>query len=92
MQYNQGVRVGVGLIGRDDEMDTLNRFLGGSGRCALVISGEAGVGKTALAEEIVDRAAVAGWRVVRATGVEAETSFALSGLNQVVFALREELA
>lgn len=92
MQYNHGVRVGVGLIGRDDEMDTLDRFLGGPGRCALVIRGEAGVGKTALAEEIVDRAAVAGWRVVRASGVEAETSFALSGLNQVVFALRAELA
>ena len=27
----------------------------------------------------------------RATGVEAETSFALGGLNQIVFALREEL-
>lgn len=92
MQYNECVRVGVGLIGRDDEMDTLSRFLAGSGRCAMVIRGEAGVGKTALAEEIADRAAVAGWRVVRTAGVEAETTFALSGLNQIVFALRAELA
>ncbi len=92
MQYNQEVRAGVGLIGRDEEIDTLTRFLGGSGRRALVIRGEAGVGKTAMAEEIVDRAVAAGWRVVRATGVEAETSFALSGLNQIVFALRPELA
>ena len=91
MQYNRGVRAGVGLIGRDDEIDTLTRFLDGAGRGALVIRGEAGVGKTALAEEIVDRAVGAGWRVVRATGVEAERSFALSGLNQIVFALRTEL-
>lgn len=40
----------------------------------------------------MDRAVATGWRVVRATGVEAETSFALSGLNQIVFALRAELA
>ena len=92
MKYNQGVRAGVGLIGRDDEIDTLTRLLDGAGRGALVIRGEAGVGKTALAEEIVDRAVAAGWRVVRATGVEAETSFALSGLNQIVLALRAELA
>jgi DNA-binding CsgD family transcriptional regulator len=84
--------VGVGLIGRDDEMDTLHRFLGGTGRGALVVRGEAGVGKTALTDEIVDRAVADGWRVVRATGVEAETSFPLSGLNQIVFALRAELA
>jgi DNA-binding CsgD family transcriptional regulator len=86
------VRAGVGLIGRDDELEALNRFLGGAGRGALVIRGEAGVGKSALAEEIVDRAIATGWRVVRAAGVEAETSFALSGLNQIVFALRAELA
>ncbi|KQY06860.1 hypothetical protein ASD37_12045 [Mycobacterium sp. Root135] len=92
MQYNQRVRAGIGLIGRDDEIDTLTRFLDGGGRGALVVRGEAGVGKTALVEEIVGRAAATGWRVVRATGVEAETSFALSGLNQIVFALREELA
>ncbi|KAA0094109.1 helix-turn-helix transcriptional regulator [Mycolicibacterium sp. P1-18] len=92
MQYNQGVRAGVGLIGRDDEIDTLTRFLDGAGRGALVVRGEAGVGKTALVEEIVDRAVAAGWRVIRATGVEAETPFALSGLNQIVFALRAELA
>ncbi len=92
MPYNRGVRVGAGLIGREDEMDRLGRFLGGSGRCALVICGDAGVGKSAMAAEIVDQAVATGWRVVRATGVEAETSFALSGLNQVVFALREELA
>src|SRR5689334_13004379 len=92
MQYNQGVRAGVGLIGRDDEIDTLTRFLDGAGRGALVVRGEAGVGKTALVEGIVDRAVAAGWRVIRATGVEAETPFALSGLNQIVFALRAELA
>ncbi len=86
------MRAGIGLIGRDDELDALDEFLGGSSRCALVVRGDAGVGKTALADEIAHRAVEQGWRVMRATGVEAETTFALGGLNQVVFALREELA
>lgn len=92
MQYNHDVRAGVDLIGRDDELAALDGFLGGAGRCALVIRGDAGLGKTALADEFAHRAATTGWRVVRAAGVEAEKPFALGGLNQIVFSLRDDLA
>src|SRR4051794_25485206 len=92
MQYNDHVRAGVGLIGRDDELAELDRFLAGSGPGALAIRGDAGVGKTALTGAFVTSAERDGWRLLRATGVQAETSFALSGLNQMVFGLRDELA
>lgn len=92
MQYNHGVPGAVGLIGRDDELDTADRFLDGTGRCALLIRGEAGLGKTALTDEIAHRASTRGWQVVRVAGVQAETSFALGALNQIVYSLRDDLA
>lgn len=92
MQYNHGVRGQVGLIGRDHEVDALGRFLDGAGRRALVLRGDAGLGKTALADELVERAGAQGWRVVRATGAAAEQSFALGGLNQIAFALHDDIA
>lgn len=78
-------------MARDEEVEVLTGFLTGDGPSAQVVRGDAGVGKTALAAEVARRAAVAGWRVVRATGVEAETSFALGGLNQIVCALRSDM-
>jgi DNA replication protein DnaC len=92
MQYNDDVRADTGLVGRDDELAVLREFLDGSGRGALAIRGDAGVGKTALTAELCRRAADDGWRLLRAIGVEAEKQFALSGLNQMVFRLRDELA
>jgi DNA-binding CsgD family transcriptional regulator len=47
----------------------------------LVLRGEAGVGKTALAEYLVDRAA--GAKILRATGVESEMELAYAGLHQL---------
>ncbi|MDX1889445.1 ATP-binding protein [Mycolicibacterium sp. 050158] len=85
------MRAGTGLVGRDIELAELARFLEETGAGALVVTGEAGVGKTALMGEFGARAAANGWRVLRAIGVEAEQPFALSGLNQMVFGLRDEL-
>lgn len=82
---------GVGLIGRDDEIAELDGFLAGSGRGALAIRGDAGVGKSALVAVLRAHAERDGWRVLQATGVEPERAFALSGLNQMVFPLRDEL-
>ena len=60
MPYNGRVRVGNDLVGRDDELAALDRFLAGSGPAALVVCGAAGVGKTALCGELCRRAAAAG--------------------------------
>lgn len=48
---------------------------------ALVVRGDAGIGKTALLEYVLDRAS--GCRTVRATGVEAEQELAFAALHQV---------
>jgi DNA-binding CsgD family transcriptional regulator/tetratricopeptide (TPR) repeat protein len=48
---------------------------------ALVVRGEAGVGKTALLDHLVDRAQ--GCRVARASGVESEMELPFAGLQQL---------
>lgn len=80
------------LIGRDDELARLEALRGDSGRSALLLRGDAGVGKSALLDVAVERAGIDGWKVLRAAGVEAEQEFALGGLNQMVFSLRDQSA
>ncbi|MFC0508989.1 helix-turn-helix transcriptional regulator [Micromonospora costi] len=82
------------LVGRDEEFLLTRRFLrqaavnGG----ALLISGEAGVGKTALLDAVGDAAAETGTRVLRAAGVEFEADVSYSGLNQLLFPLYDAFA
>src|SRR5262249_15559323 len=81
------------LVGRDAQIGRLRAFVS-SARIdggALLVTGEPGVGKTALLRAAAD-AARESTRVIRAAGVqfEAETSF--SGLNQVLFPLLGSLS
>jgi DNA-binding CsgD family transcriptional regulator len=81
-----------GLLGRRNESATLDRLLdvvrAGESR-ALVIRGEAGVGKTALLEYVVERAA--GCRVAQAAGVQAEMELAFAGLHQLCAPMLDRL-
>ena len=76
-------------MGRAAELALIDEFLaraaaeGGS----LVLAGEPGVGKTALLQAAADRAVIAGTRVVRAEGVEFETTGVFSGLSQILIPL-----
>jgi hypothetical protein len=75
---------GAALLGRRSENDTLAQLLetvrdGRSG--ALVVLGEAGIGKTAVLERTV--ASAAGFRVARAAGVESEMELPFAGLQQL---------
>jgi DNA-binding CsgD family transcriptional regulator len=79
-----GLPFGLVLLGRESECARLDELLdrarlGRSG--ALVIRGEAGIGKTALLDYAAERAA--GMTVVRALGVESEAELEFSGLLEV---------
>jgi DNA-binding NarL/FixJ family response regulator len=73
------------LVGRDDELAVLDGLLdvvrAGGGR-ALVIRGEPGIGKSALLEHAAERPDEV--RVLRATGVEAESELAFALLHQLL--------
>ncbi|MEV6638865.1 AAA family ATPase [Amycolatopsis sp. NPDC051371] len=75
---------GLRLLGRDDERAVLDRLLAdaraGAGR-ALVLRGEAGIGKTALLDHFTAHAS--GCRVARAMGVESERELPYAGLQQL---------
>lgn len=79
------VRVVRVIVGREAEQDRIDRLLadarsGSSG--ALVVAGEAGIGKTALLERAVS--AAEGMRVVRGLGVDTEAELPFGGLHQLL--------
>jgi DNA-binding CsgD family transcriptional regulator/tetratricopeptide (TPR) repeat protein len=81
------------LLGRRSESEALERLLdairGGESR-ALVLRGEAGVGKTALLDHAIERAT--GFRVVRAVGVQSEMELPFAGLHQLCASMLDRLA
>jgi DNA-binding CsgD family transcriptional regulator len=70
--------------GRREERQALSRLLagvrGGHG-AVLVLRGEAGVGKTALLDDVAE--AAADLRIIRAAGVESEMEIAFAALHQL---------
>jgi len=73
-----------GLRGRQRESAVLDGLLSAArtGRSdALVLRGEAGVGKSALLESLVNRSQTC--RIARAVGIESEMELAYSGLHQL---------
>ena len=80
------------LLDRDRERAALDGLLGDlrSGRGgALVVRGEAGVGKSALLEYVAG--AAADMRVARAAGVESEMELAFAGVHQLCAPLLDRL-
>ncbi|WP_203596631.1 AAA family ATPase, partial [Actinomadura bangladeshensis] len=70
-----------GRRGECAEIDGLLEAVRSGESRALVLRGEAGAGKTALLEYLVDRAP--GFRIVRITGVQSEMELAFAGLHQL---------
>jgi DNA-binding CsgD family transcriptional regulator len=74
------------LVGRDVEAERIDAILEGlaEGGAALVISGEAGVGKSALLHHARARAEARALRTLTTSGVESEAEFAFAGLHQLL--------
>ncbi len=64
-KHTEGMPKADDLLGRELESLRLSRMLTENTECAVVVSGEPGVGKTTLIEQMCARAADSGWRVVR---------------------------
>ncbi len=82
------------VIGRDAELASVEAFLSGVvlGPRALVLSGEAGIGKTALWEFAVDEAAGRVGHVLSHRSVEPETVFSFGGISDLIAPVFEEVA
>jgi DNA-binding CsgD family transcriptional regulator len=82
------------VIGRDDELSEIAAFLEGlhDGPATLVISGEAGIGKTILWETGVEDARARFESVLTCRGVEAEASLAFAGLSELLAPVFEDVA
>jgi predicted ATPase len=74
------------LIGREAETERLDKVIdalpdaGG----ALIVRGEAGIGKSALLDHVRERVRVRGGRVLSTVGVESEAELAFAGLHQLL--------
>ncbi|ROQ26496.1 regulatory LuxR family protein [Streptomyces sp. PanSC19] len=80
------------LIGRDRELALLSAFVTAPEGRALVLRGEAGVGKSALVDHAARLAARADQAVIRVTGVEAESDLPFAGLHQCLHPLLSRAA
>jgi predicted ATPase len=87
-----GSRRSTGLLGRAAERAMLEGLLAGirrgEGRSS-VLRGEAGIGKTALLEHLVE--AASDLTVLRAVGVESEMELPYAGLHQLCASLLDQL-
>ena len=79
------------LFGREADLTAVRSFIGqaASRGGTLLLSGEPGMGKTALLDAAERAATAAGQRIVRAAGVEFEASVSFAGLNQLLIPLHE---
>src|SRR5690348_4841946 len=74
------------IIGRDAGLARLRALVDPVPRSSqvLVVTGEAGMGKTVLLADAADRARSAGMRVLSVTGRESESKLAFAGLHQLL--------
>jgi DNA-binding CsgD family transcriptional regulator len=80
---------GVELVGRDRDIAFIRAFVDEAAAhgAALVVSGDAGVGKTVLIEAAASYAVSAGLRLLRVTGAQFEANVSFAGLHQLLFPL-----
>ena len=82
------------LVGRERETRLLDDLISGINArgAALVVSGEAGIGKSALLAEARAHARAHGLRILTSTGAQGETRLPFAGLHQLLWPLISEAA
>ncbi len=77
---------GAPIIGREAALAAVRGLVEPAPRASqvLLVTGEAGMGKTVLLADAADRARSAGLRVLRVTGRESESRLAFAGLHQLL--------
>ncbi|MGH3133696.1 MAG: AAA family ATPase, partial [Gaiellaceae bacterium] len=82
----------VAVVGREAELASIRDFVDRvyDGAAALVLQGEAGVGKTTLLEAGVEHAAERGSRVLRARPTESETALSFAAIGDLLDPVLEE--
>ena len=85
---------GPSLVGRELELEAISSFLDldPSDEQALVLEGEAGIGKTALWRAGVEIARASGYRVLACTAGETETRLSFTTLRDLVAGAFDEVA
>jgi DNA-binding CsgD family transcriptional regulator len=74
------------IFDREGELARIRQLLDGVSKrgAALLVQGEAGIGKSTLLAAASQRAEAAGMRVLRTTGVQSEARLPFAGLHQLV--------
>jgi predicted ATPase len=92
MTQHAADRPAAGLTGRAAELGLLRGFCGRAvvSGGALVLTGDPGVGKTALLDALADAVSAAGTTVLRVAGVEFDADVSFSGLNQALYPLASD--
>src|ERR1700744_687479 len=73
-------------VGRDAELAEVDLFLTqmSAASCALALEGDAGIGKTTIWQETIDRAGAGGMRVLACRPAAAEAKLSFSGLSDML--------
>jgi DNA-binding NarL/FixJ family response regulator len=80
-----------GIVGRDEELAAVATFLDGVLPAALVLAGEAGIGKTTVWRAGLERAREQGVRVLACRPAESEARLSFAGLSDLVQPVLDEV-
>jgi hypothetical protein len=80
------------LLGRESELAVCQALLSSEQSPAgVVITGEAGIGKSAFSRAVVDLAVASGWRVLSTTGLRSEAAVPLTNLADLLDPVAHEI-
>ncbi|MVO85389.1 AAA family ATPase [Streptomyces sp. p1417] len=80
------------LVGREQDLDRVSAALSREAGGALLLSGDPGVGKSAVLDAVAAAAMASGTQVLRAAGVQFEADISYAALHQILLPLHGNLS